>query len=198
MPLVTNGRSQAVGAATRAPPRRARRPRRRLGVGRAIAAAALAIRVALPTPAAADAYDLKGAFLYNFAKFIRWPEESFTRPESAFELCIADQTVATDMARVLKDRAVDQRALRVRSVSVADTGGCHILFVPADATGADGAPPRRVGLLTIGEDPTFIPRGGVMNFVLQNNKVRFQLSIDAARDGGLVVGSELLRLADLH
>jgi hypothetical protein len=77
-----------------------------------------------------------------------------------------------------------------------DTDGCHVLFVPAGVNAAPHLRDAHSGpLLTVGESPDFLRDGGIINFVMQDGKVRFEINQEAASRAQLRISSRLLRLA---
>jgi len=142
-------------------------------------------------------YQVKAAFLYNFAKFVGWPAGA----AGPFVVCIAgDDPFGASLEEVLRGKAVNGRAFVVRRLGKASaTGGCHILFV----SGSErkrlrevlGATPR--GVLTVGDCEEFAKSGGIVGFTLVEGKVRFEVNIDAAGASGLKISAQMLSLAKL-
>jgi hypothetical protein len=138
-------------------------------------------------------YRLKAAYLLNFTKFVEWPPDGDSRP---FTMCTAGHNpfgevlAATVRGETARGRAIDVRAI------MAPEPGCDLLFVPQDAPvtpflrAARGSP-----TLTVGESPGFTAQGGIINFVLQDGTVRFQINPGEAGRAGLRISSHLLRLA---
>ena len=170
--------------------------RRRLG------AAALAAATWLwCAPAAAQTSlenDVKAAFLYNFTKFVEWPPA----PPSAepFRLCVlADPDFMRAVDRTIADESVDGRRLvRVEPQSVEEVRTCAMLYVgrrQLDRGGRLLVAARDLPVLTVGEGPRFVQQGGAIGFVLEDNRVRFDISASAVQRSGLKVSSKLLRIA---
>jgi len=162
---------------------------------------ALLAALAWTYAAGADApmleYQVKASYLYNFTRFITWPNDAFAR-DGTFNICVVGAERFGATLDALAGDRVDGHAITVRRLEQAAQGRgarCHILFVPA---GRDPAtPPGRAerGLLTVGETPGFLERGGVINLVEINGRIRFEISQAAAQQAGLVVSSQLLSLA---
>jgi len=149
-----------------------------------------------------DEYELKAAFLYNFAKFVQWPEGSAAAGNSTIRVCVLGSAErAGIVARVMEGKEVEGRALRVeRPAALEEARGCNILFVASDAGASPGDVAGAVGsdgTLTVGETPGFARQGGIVNFVKEGNKVRFEINQAAARRADLSISSKLLRLAKL-
>ena len=145
-------------------------------------------------------FDVKAAYLYNFAKFVQWPGDGGRRDARDFHVCV----VGEDPFGPVLDRVVAGGSINGRTVvarRVADAQGaraCHILFL-------GGMDERRVmdtldtlrtaDVLTVSDLPEFTRRGGMIQFVVQGARVRFEVNLDRARDAGLMLSSELLRVA---
>ena len=152
---------------------------------------------------AADAsleYRVKAAFLYNFAKFVTWPPQTFSAPTDPVVFCVVGEDPFDDVLDItLKDRRVEGRALVVERLRPnASLAGCHVIF----AGEVDGASTVRVlqaaagpRLLTVGESDDFLARGGMIRLMVEEGKVRFDISVRAAEDAGLKFSSQLLKLA---
>lgn len=144
-------------------------------------------------------YHVKAAFLYNFCKFIEWPEERFANPTSPIVLGVTDAGPFGAALAALDGRRVGRRHLRVREVGApASAATCHMLFVNGDATHAKSYVVATAGraVVTVGEDPAFLEDGGMIQFVRKQAKVRFQIDHERLKRAGLTVSSHLLKLAD--
>jgi hypothetical protein len=130
---------------------------------------ALALFVSTALPALGDGageYEVKAAFLYNFTRFVRWPEAG-TGP---FAIGVLGQDpFAGDLDRALAGKAVDDRPLVVRRVkTVEESSGCGILFISSSEAGRLPAVFTALGathVLTVGESKGFCASGGMVEFV---------------------------------
>lgn len=138
-------------------------------------------------------YRLKAAYLLNFTKFVEWPPKSDAGP---FRLCLAGHDPFGEaLAAALRGETVNARPIDVRVVVTPDPG-CDLLFVPGDVSATPFLRAARgSATLTVGETPRFTAQGGVINFVLQESTVRFQINAEEAERAGLRISSHLLRLA---
>ena len=179
-----------------APPGRGRR-RRVLATGLALAVALLgAVRVR--ADASVPEYELKAAFLYNFAKFVEWPEESLAG-DTALAVCVlGDDPFGGTLERTLAGKTVRDHALVLRRFAKpADVRGCHVLFVnvdPRELTTTLRALEGR-GALTVGDADGFAERGGMIGFVTDEQRLRFEVNLDAIERAKLRVSSQMLKLA---
>jgi hypothetical protein len=155
----------------------------------------LAAALTAQAPAPSE-YQLKAAFLYNFGKFVEWPASAFPAPDTPFGVCIlGEDPFGLDLETVLRGKTLVGRELLLRRLhSESEWPRCHILFTSGPPPVSLLDPPRE-GLLTVGEAPGFTRSGGVVRFVVDAGKVRFEINPDAADRAKLRISSKLLRLA---
>jgi hypothetical protein len=181
-----------------------RRPRPEWVIGRAfgfVVALASCLTAASPE-VPLDEYQVKAAFLYNFAKFVQWPGGTFQSPNEPIAICVLGQD---PFGRSLEDtvagRVIEGRSLIVRHISsVKLVMGCHVLFISFAEN--KRAPPvlsdlRPPGILTIGESEAASADGPIINFRLEGGKVRFDINVEAAERQKLRISSRLLSLAHI-
>jgi len=145
-------------------------------------------------------YQLKAAFLLNFAKFVEWPPAAFAETTSPMVLGILGENPFGDaLEQTIRDKAINNRPLVVKEFrSAAAATNCHILFIStSEKARLPGilAALRAASVLTVGETDRFTETGGMINFVRQGNKFRFQIIEVPARSVGLKISSKLLSLA---
>ena len=145
-------------------------------------------------------YQLKAAFLFNFAKFVEWPPAAFASKTNAIVIGILGQNpFHDDLAQTVRNKTVDNRPLVVKEVlSAAEATNCHILFVSTSEK--EKLPDilkalKGSSVLTVGEMDHFTESGGMINFVIKENKIRFQINSDQAAKAGLKISSKLMSLA---
>src|SRR6266568_4355959 len=145
-------------------------------------------------------YLIKAGFIYNFAKFVEWPAAAFAQPDSPIVIGI----LGTDPFGNLIDRIVENKKIGARGLVVkrlkwgTDLKDCKILFVGAsEKAHLDDLVQivKSLPILTVGETPGFAERGGVIRFVLEDNRVRFEINVEAAHQADLTISSRLLTLA---
>ena len=147
----------------------------------------------------APEYDVKAAFLYNFTKFVEWPSWAFHDDRSTVRLCVLGEDPFGDSLQEFAEGEVAGRrvtVLRVRSMGT--PAGCQILFVSRSERERLPLILREVRdapVLTVGDMRGFLEEGGIVNFVLDGSKVRFEISLEAAARAGIRISSRLLRLA---
>jgi hypothetical protein len=145
-------------------------------------------------------YQVKAAYLFNFAKFVEWPQKAFAQPTSPLVIGVLGENLfGGDLARTIRDKTVDDHPLVVKELhSQAEATNCHILFI------SPSEKPRLaqilqdlkgVSVLTVGEVERFTEDGGMINFVREGTKIRFQINNPAAVSVGLKISSKLLNAA---
>lgn len=145
-------------------------------------------------------YQVKAAFLYNFAKFVEWPADAFEGAGGAVILCVmGDDPFGDSLGNVVRGESLNGRRLAVhRTRDLSDLHACHVVFVPRSERSRQERildALRHRGVLTVGESDGFLTGGGMIRFVLEQNKVRFDINLEAAEESGLKLSSRLLRLA---
>jgi len=137
-------------------------------------------------------YRVKAAYLFNFTRFVEWPTDA---PATPLTICVATENpFGTALAETIRDERVNGRPLQARVVR--QPTGCHVLFIPR---GVAHQPYLRASrgenVLTVGEAVGFLRDGGMINFVIEEGKVRFEIDREAAARENLTISSRLLRLA---
>jgi hypothetical protein len=184
------------------------RPRRRLTRAPRRAswfAAAISLLAFVPgTRAQAAPSDLqvKAALLYNFAVYTEWPEAAFRSPTDPLVFVVLgddDSGLGDVLERTLRGKRIHDRPLVVkRALGTTLEGPCHVVLVMhTDRTGVARALAgiRRETLLTVGEFPGFTEMGGIVNFVYDDRRVRFEINPLQAKRSGLHLSANMLALA---
>lgn len=153
------------------------------------------------TPAQLE-YKVKAGYLFNFAKFIQWPDGALATSETPFVIGVLDDAdVALVIRTVLDSKNVDRHPVQVRNVTTDEAAkACHLLFVPRAAGKTPEEVCRSLGsapVLLVGETERFAERGGLLGFVREDERIRFQLHLDRATAAGFKVSSKLSNVARL-
>jgi hypothetical protein len=172
-------------------------------LARVVIRAILATLLAAPFAASqrpVDEYQLKAAFLYNFARFVEWPPEAFENPSQAFVFCVlGEDPFGHALDEVLDGRKIEGRVLTVRRISDARRArGCRLLFVSSSEPKSVLAVLAGIGdpgLLTVGESDSPAAEGMIIDFTLEDGKIRFVINAAGAERERLRVSSRLLSLA---
>ena len=143
-------------------------------------------------------YQVKAAYLYGFGRFVEWPDAA--APADTFVLCVlGDDPFGPLLDQVAEGGVVKKRPVTVRRIGRPEDGArCDTLFVSASEqsrlarilAALDHRP-----VLTVGDSPEFAQRGGMIGFTVDGGRVRFLVNLVAARDAGLMLQSELIRVA---
>jgi hypothetical protein len=148
-------------------------------------------------------YLIKAGFIYNFAKLVEWPTTAFAQQDSPIVIAIlGDDPFGATLDRIVADKKINGRSLVVKRLrwgkDLKDLRDCNILFVSSSEkehidSVVDAL--KWLPILTIGDAPGFAKRGGIVNFTLEDNKVRFEVNVEAAKHADLTISSRLLTLA---
>ncbi|HVB87724.1 MAG TPA: YfiR family protein [Candidatus Dormibacteraeota bacterium] len=151
---------------------------------------------------ASSEYLIKAGFIYNFAKLMEWPAPVFPEPNSPIVIAIlgTDPFQGT-LDNVLRGKQVNGREFVVKHLKWGDDlKGCNIIFVSSSEKAHFDDLFRMIHglpILTIGDTPGFAERGGIINFVLEDDKVRFEIDVNAAKQARINISSRLLALAKI-
>lgn len=141
---------------------------------------------------------VKAAFVYNFGKFVEWPPDRSN--VKYFTIGIyGDDDFVQALTEIVAGKFIHERPVFIRRVStMKDIATCHILFVGDSAK--DRLPElfnavHRLPILTVSDLQGFADRGGMINFRIVKNHMRFAINLKAAQQAGLRISSQLLKLA---
>jgi hypothetical protein len=186
---------------------RAHRGKLRRVLWTALGLLAWAVLLFNPLRACAEAddeseYRVKLAFLYNFAQFVEWPADAFRDPAAPLTICVAGQDpFEGEIGQGLRGRTAGGHLVEIRKLKRDENPrGCHMIFVRAGDRKLAGrllADLRGSSTLTVGETKGFADLGGVINLVVEENKLRFEINLGAARQTRLKLSSKLLALAKI-
>ncbi|MFQ5605162.1 MAG: YfiR family protein [bacterium] len=145
-------------------------------------------------------YQIKAAFLYNFAKFVDWPKEVVEDTTQPLIIGILGRDpFGSDLDEMIAGKTVKGKKIVIKRFDkIEDWEFCHLLFISSSERRRmkkNLAILREFNVLTVGETPDFAVNGGVIRLFNQNNKVRFAINIEAAERSHLKISSRLLNLA---
>jgi hypothetical protein len=160
-----------------------------------LGAAALLVCAAI---AAQSEYSVKAAFLLNFTRFVQWPPAAFESAQSPLNICVlGDDRFDGVLDQLVEGEVVGGRRVAVQRIRKAPAAkSCQVLFV----SGSEKDVRRTLaaaghGVLTVGEHPDFLAAGGMIAFVLDDHRVRFDIHQSAASAAGLTISSRMLAVA---
>ena len=162
----------------------------------------LTTRDSLADGAVSKEYQIKAAFLYNFTKFVEWPAASFRGADDSIVVGVyCTEPFAAELEKIVSGRKVNGRALVVKQLETPkDARALHLLFICADHDVLFGAIQSEIQsspVLTVGESEPVSRHGGVIVFVREDDKVRFEINMGAAERAGLKVSAQLQKLATI-
>jgi hypothetical protein len=182
-------------------PRRTRHCRSRFAA--TLLAALLSLAGARWVPAQSNVsseYQVKAAFLFHFAQFVEWPPETFKDANTPFTYCtIGEDPFHGVLDAGLSGKTIGGRPLRVQHLKAPrETESCQVLFIgDREQRHMEAAMANANGnsVLTVGESIHFANEGGIIGFCLEQNKIRFEINLDAAKNAKLKISAKLLALA---
>ena len=146
-------------------------------------------------------YYVKAAFIYNFAKFIEWPEASFATPTAPLTLCILGKDPFGSTIETIQGKNVRAHDLNIEYIDdLRSIKNCHILFICSSEKGnlkeilskIKGLP-----ILSVSDMDGFSNQGGMIHFFRIGNSIRFKINADAAKRAHIKISSQLLKLAEI-
>jgi hypothetical protein len=144
-------------------------------------------------------FTIKAAYISKFGGFIRWPEGAFSSDTSPITICVLGDSPVGSALTKAASRPIGNRPVAVRTIKTFAPGsGCHILYTGdanAERISQTLKAARGSGVLTVTDVAGLEASAPVINFVMKENHVRFEIDEGAAFDNGLTISSQLLGLA---
>ncbi len=145
-------------------------------------------------------YEIKAAFLYNFAKFADWPESAFSEPASPIVIGILGKDpFGPVLDRIVEQKPIDGRPVLVKRLkNTREAKGVHILFVARTDEAELACAFKEINplaTLIVGENEKFAERYGAIGFFIEENRVRFEINVASAERAGIKLNAKLLQLA---
>jgi hypothetical protein len=142
---------------------------------------------------------VKSAYLYNFGKFVKWPGDRMNISDTV-QICLLGQDpFGTTLDSTVAGENIEGRKISIRRLSaLEDSEECNILFISSSRENQLRrilASAQHAGILTVSDIPHFAERGGIIGFVIQQDRIRFEVNRKAAEQSHLVLSSELLKVA---
>jgi hypothetical protein len=147
-------------------------------------------------------YQVKAVFVFNFSRFVEWPAQAFKSPNQPFSICIlGDDPFGAKLDETVRGEEINQHPLQVRRLrQVLDADECQILYIDR----SESSELREIlsaldhrSTLTVSELKDAAERGGMIQFLTENNRIRLRINVESARAAGLTISSKLLRPADI-
>lgn len=145
-------------------------------------------------------YLVKAAFIYNFVKFIAWPDGKAINSQSKIDICVLGDSGMQQTGSVFKEASTPKLALNLveEKTPRAVAGHCHVVFI---ATSEEAhindilAALRGQPVLTVSDMDNFVEHGGMIGFVMKDNKVKIAVNTKAVTSANLRVDAQLLEIA---
>lgn len=159
--------------------------------------AVLAFSAGTASAQASSYEELQAAYLYNFAKYIKWPGE-----HESFNIGIvgSDERLIEILGGVLKGKRVGGKNLTVTTVSEKDSlKSFHLLYIPAQHSRLLEATLENIGAsqVLVVTERDLVKKGATISFLVHDNKLRFKVNVEALQKAGVVASEGLLKLAIL-
>jgi hypothetical protein len=145
-------------------------------------------------------YEVKAAYLYNFARFVEWPASARAAKGDVFAICVLGRDpFGPALDAIVAGETLTGKPVQAKRISnPQDAANCRVLFISSSEesrlnevlTALD-----KTGVLTVSDIPQFSKRGGIIQFVLDGNRIRFEVNLASAQGAGLSLSSELLKVA---
>ncbi len=154
-------------------------------------------------------YQVKAAFLYNFARFVEWPEHKLPHDETPIVIGVLGEDPFGESLDAITREPVDQHHIIIRRFrgftdkmeshpQIEEMRQCHMLFIASDQLAfveRVATLLRHDSVLTVGEHAGFIDRGGMINFVVIDGKTCFEINLKSSKESSITIRSRLSRLA---
>jgi len=145
-------------------------------------------------------YDVKATYLYNFLRFVEWPAGVVEGQSDSFAICVLGQDpFGPSLNAAVAQETIAGKNVVVKQISAAEAAiKCRVLFISS----SEGKRLKQIlaglgaaSVLTVSDLPRFTEHGGMVQFVLEGNRVRFEVNSATAERAGLTLSSELLKVA---
>ena len=145
-------------------------------------------------------YEVKATYLYNFSRFVEWPDKVTQAHSDSFSICVLGaDPFGPALNAMLADETIAGKSVQAKRIPTPqDAVNCRVLFISSSentrlkqilATLGDAS------VLTVSDLPEFTQRGGMVQFILEGSRVRFEVNLATAEHAGLTLSSELLKVA---
>ena len=145
-------------------------------------------------------YEVKATYLYSFSKFVDWPARANQSQSDTFAICVLGQDpFGPALDGILSEETVaGKKAVARRIPTPQDALNCRVLFISASENSRLKqilAALHDASVLTVSDLPQFTQRGGMVQFIPEGNRIRFEVNLATAEHAGLTLSSELLKVA---
>lgn len=136
---------------------------------------------------------LKAAYLYNFSKFVEWPQTA----GKTIKICVLGDAGITKMLEDLSEKQGDKKEFSIHSISKSDIAECNMVYISGAERDIKTALERikEHDILTVSDNDNFSEQGGIITLFPDNGKIRFSINLNAVKKTNLKISSKLLELA---
>jgi hypothetical protein len=143
-------------------------------------------------------YEVKAAFVFNFSKYVEWPESTFATAADPISICVVGENpFGTLLEEAVRGKSVNGRQIVVReTTTIPDT--CHIAFIASserERLDAILGKLARRPVLTVSDAEAVAERGAIIGLTIIDKRVRFEINMVAAKQAGVKLSSQLLKIA---
>jgi len=138
---------------------------------------------------------VKTAFLFNFFKFIEWPQAAAS--QSAYSLCTTENDQLGDSLSVLENKTIGSKSMVIRrGINGKDLKNCHMVFTSSSENAAAIIRDLKdLPVVIVSDKQGFIDQGGMIGLVQSDSRLGFEINLDAANAAGVHISAQLLKLA---
>jgi hypothetical protein len=145
-------------------------------------------------------YEVKATYLYNFSRFVEWPAQGVQTHSDSFAICVlGDNPFGPALNATVAQETISGKSVVAKEISAPqDAVNCSVLFISSSEAKRLKEILTSLGtasVLTVSDLPKFTQHGGMVEFILDGNKVRFEVNSATAERAGLTLSSELLKVA---
>jgi hypothetical protein len=147
-----------------------------------------------------SAYQVEAAYLYNFSRFVEWPAKTALPQSNSFTICVlGEDPFGQALDATLAGETIGNQKVTARRISNPQTAAdCQILFISSSEANRLNKiieALNKNAVLTVSDIPQFSQRQGMIQFVMEENRIRFEVNLAATQRAGLTLSSELLKVA---
>lgn len=146
--------------------------------------------------------DVKAAFVFQFANYVQWPDDTFENDASPIVIgIVGNENMIKALGASVQGKNIGKRSIKVVAVAGdQEAQACHILYIDSsDDKRVDDylSAVRSKPVLTVSDDDNFTEKGGVISLFEAQSKLRFEINVDEVERAKLTISSKLLSLAQV-
>jgi hypothetical protein len=146
-------------------------------------------------------YKIKAGYIYNFARFIKWPERSFENAPGSFQICLIEGSAFETQFQKIEGKTISGKKLTVKRLNTQDKlQQCQILFIPSSEKNNMSAIIESLGdsnVLTVGDVRDFHLFGGMVSLIKKADRIKLEINLKATKRKGLQINAKLLEIATI-